>query len=41
MINGIKIVLFILLSDFLKFGEEVVVIDKVGVDYVYIDVMDG
>lgn len=37
----IKIVLLILLVDFLKLGEEIKDVEKGGVDYIYVDVMDG
>lgn len=37
----VKIVLLILLVDFLRLGEDIERIDKGGVEFVYIDVMDG
>lgn len=37
----IKIVFFILFVNFLKFVEEICEVEVGGVDYIYIDVMDG
>lgn len=41
MFKNIVVVFLILLVDFSCLGEEIKVVDEVGVDWIYVDVMDG